>query len=41
MIIPEKPSMKDILSEHYILSIMTSVIGRGNSSLGQVAFRSW
>jgi len=31
---PEKPSMKDILSKPH-LSIITSVIGRGNSSLGK------
>ena len=33
--------MKDILSNPHVFSIMTSVIRRENSSLGQVAFRSW
>jgi len=37
---PEKPSIKDILSNPYVLSIITSMIGRENSSLGQAAFRS-
>ena len=32
--------MKDILSNLHVLSVMTSVIGRGNTSLGQAAFRS-
>ena len=37
---PQNPSMKDIRSNLHVLSIMTSVIGRGNSSLGQASFRS-
>ena len=32
--------MKDIYSNPHVLSIMTSVIGKGNSSLGQALFRS-
>ena len=36
---PENPSMKDIRSNPHVLWIMTSVIGRGNSSLGQASFR--
>ena len=37
---PENPSMKDIRSNLQVLSIMTSVIERGNSSFGQASFRS-
>ena len=33
LVYPEKPSMKDILSNPHLLSIMTSVMGSGNSSL--------
>jgi len=37
----EIPSIKDIRSNPHVLSIMTSVIGRENSSLGHALFRSW
>ena len=37
---PKKSSIKDILSKPYVLSIMTSVIGNENSSLGQAVLRS-
>jgi len=39
LIVPRNSSIKDILSNPQVFSIMTSVIGRGNSSLGQAAFR--
>ena len=37
---PEKSSMKDILSKLHVLSIIMSVMGNENSSLGHVALRS-
>ena len=38
---PEKPSIKDILSKPYLLSIMTSVMGNENLFLGEAILRSW
>jgi len=37
---PENPSMNDILSKPFILSIMTLVMGNRNSSLGHATLRS-
>jgi len=38
--IPREPSMKDICSNPHVLSIMTSMIERGNSPLRHASFRS-
>ena len=40
LIVSREPSMKDIRSNPHVLSIMISVIGRGNSSFGHSSFRS-
>jgi len=40
LIVSREPSMKDIRSNPHVLSIMTSVIERGNSSFGHSSFRS-
>ena len=38
--VSEKPSMKDIRSNSHVLSIIISVMGNENSSLGQAVLRS-